>query len=69
MSNKNIKSSLTYDNSLNPEANYNDNVKIQETFDGSCLKQEKVTLACKPKVNIVYEINLWPYEKGVLIWC
>ena len=35
-------------------------------FDGSCLKQEKVTLSHKWVVNIyiVYEINLWSYTHG-----
>ena len=34
-------------------------------FDGSCLKQKKVTFSHKNVVNIciVYEINLWLYTQ------
>ena len=40
--------------------------KIQVKFDGSCLKQEKVTFTHKQEVNIyiVYKINLWPFNVG-----
>ena len=52
------------DNSLNPGINYIDNSKIHLKFDGSCLKQEKVSFAYKQGqvyIYIVFEINLLSY--------
>ena len=42
------------------------NTKILLKFDGSCLKQEKVTFNYKNAVNIYffYEINLWPFKQS-----
>ena len=39
-----IKFRDTSDNSLNSGGNYTDNDKTRVKFDGSCLKQENVTL-------------------------
>ena len=43
-----------------------DNAKIQVKFEGSCARQEKVTLNHKQVVNsyTVYEKNLWSYTQG-----
>ena len=51
--------------SLAPALNYV-NTKSRVTFDGSCLKQDKVTFTHKNLVHtfIVYEINLWPFTGG-----
>ena len=48
-----------YDNSLNPGINQIDKAKIRVKFDGSCLKQEKVTFNHRK----LYEINLWLYTQ------
>ena len=52
----------TFHNSLAPALSYIGN-KIREIFDGSCLKQDKITFTHGKTVNvyIVYEINLWNY--------
>ena len=42
-----IKFRDTSDNSLNSGGNYTDNDKTRVKFDGSCLKQENVTLGHK----------------------
>ena len=42
-----IKPPSRSDNSLNPGISYIDNARIRVKFDGSCLKQEKVTLTHK----------------------
>ena len=42
-----IKPPVTSDNSLNSSICYNNSVKIRVKFDGSCLKQEKVTFTPK----------------------
>ena len=66
LSNESIKPPATSDNSLNPATHYNDSAKIRVKFDGSCLKQDKVTFTPKVVLNvgIVYEINLRPYDVG-----
>ena len=62
LSEESIKPPATSDSSLNPGIEYTDNAKIQVKFDGSCLKQEKVTFGQKTilKFYTGYEINLWP---------
>ena len=54
-----IKAPTASNNKLTPSLNYF-NIKIQIKFDGSCLKQEKVTFYDIKVVNIyiVYEMNL-----------
>ena len=44
----------------NPEINYINNAKIRFKFDGSCLKQDKLTFTPKAalKFYIVFEINV-----------
>ena len=44
LSDENIKLPATSDNTLNPEIYYFDNAEIRKSFDGCCLKQEKVNL-------------------------
>ena len=63
MSNGSIKLSTASNNGLAPKLSYI-NSKIPMTFDGSCLKQEKLTFTHKKTANIyiVYEINLWPFN-------
>ena len=39
-------------NSLNPELNYIDNLKMQEKFDGSSQKQGKVTVTPRKIINL-----------------
>ena len=61
MSDENINSLTTSDNRLAPVLNYFGN-KTRVKFDGSCLKQDKITLTHDETVNIyVYKINLWNY--------
>ena len=71
-----FKSKLLSDESINPPAARNNslapalnyiNTKSWVKFNGSCLKQEKVTFTYKKVVNIyiVYEINVWSYTQGV----
>ena len=52
-------------NSLATALNYI-NTTMRVKFDGSCLKQDKVTFTLKQVVNIdlVYEITLWPSTIG-----
>ena len=61
-----IKPPLTSDNSLNAGTNYFNTAKILVKFDGSILKQDKVSLTHEQVRNIyiVYEINLWPFNFG-----
>ena len=61
-----IKPPLTSDNSLNAGANYFNTAKILVKFDGSILKQDKVSLTHEQVRNtyIAYEINLWPFNFG-----
>ena len=42
----------TSNNTLNAEINYFDNARIRVSFDGNCLKQEKVTFTHKQVVNL-----------------
>ena len=60
MSNESIKSPATSNNSLFSELSYVGN-KIRVEFDGSCLKQDKLTFPHGSIMNIyiVYKINLW----------
>ena len=60
MSDEIIKPPTTSDNSLAPALNYFGN-KTRVKFDGSYLKQDKITFTHGKIVNtyIVYEINLW----------
>ena len=65
MSDESPKSPSTSDNILNTEINYISNAKIRVKFDGSCLKQEKLTFTDKAILNfcIFSEISLWPPNK------
>ena len=56
----------TSDNSLAPALSYIGN-KTRVKFDGSCLKQDKITFTHGIIVNIyiVYEINLWKYVDSI----
>ena len=58
LSNESIKTPSTSNNSLNPFLDYV-NSKIRVKFNGSCLKQDKVTYGHETIVDIyiVYEIN------------
>ena len=58
LSDESIKPSSTSDNSLSPLINYLDN-KVRLKFNGSCLKQNKLTYTHKTIVNIyiVYKIT------------
>ena len=55
-----IKPPTSSDNSLAPALSYFGN-KTRVKFDGSCLKQDKITFIHGKIVNIciAYEINLW----------
>ena len=63
LSNKSIKAPPASNNSLAPVLNYI-STKLQVKFNGSCLKQDKVTFAHKKvmTIYIVYQINLWPFS-------
>ena len=65
MSDEAIKSPITSDNSLAPGIDYFDNSKIEVKFDGSCLRQVKVTFAYRKIVNIyiVEEISFWIFRR------
>ena len=65
MSDESFKVPATSNKSLTPLLIYCD-TQIGERFDGSCLKQEKLTFTHKRVVNIyiVYEIILWPSSVG-----
>ena len=58
LSAKTIKPPTTSDNSLTPELNYHDDLKVRVKFTG-CLKQPKFTCTHKTIVNIyiVYELG------------
>ena len=58
LSDESIQPSSTSDNSLSPLINYLDN-KVRLKFNGSCLKQNKLTYTHKTIVNIyiVYKIT------------
>ena len=62
MSDEIIKSPATSDNSLATTLSYIGN-KTRVKFDGSYLKQGKITFTHEKTGNIytVYEINLWNY--------
>ena len=62
LSGDSIKPLATSDDSLNPGLDYTDNAKIEVKFDGSSLKQGKVTFSQNAILNfhVVYEMNLWP---------
>ena len=59
---KALKPSAASNNVLAPVINYID-TKIRVKFDGTCLKQERLTFTYKKVVNsyIVYKINACPY--------
>ena len=59
MSDESVSPPTISDNSLTPALSYFGS-KIRVKFDGSCLKQDKITLAHEKTVNIciVYEINM-----------
>ena len=61
MSEKKIKPPARSNNSLNPGLDYIYNVKIWVKFDGSCLKQEKITLNDKTLLNF-YIIKYMAFE-------
>ena len=67
LSDKSIKFLAAYNYSLAPALNHI-YIKPQAKFDGSCLKQEKVTFTHKKVVNIyfVYEVNLWSHILGAI---
>ena len=52
-------------NSLAPSLNYI-NTNVQVNFDGSCLKQEKITFTDKKEIHIytVYEIKIWVFAQA-----
>ena len=54
-----IKPPTTPDNSLTPTLNYSDDLKVRAKFNGSCLKQLKLTYTHKTIVNIsiFYELG------------
>ena len=52
LSSESIKPPTISDNSLTPELNYYDDLKVRVKFTGSCLKQPKVTYTHKTIVNI-----------------
>ena len=62
LSGESVKAPTTSNNSINIIQDYIGTPKIQVKFDGSCLKQEKLTFTHKTIINfyIVYEINLRP---------
>ena len=55
-----INYNATFNNSLAPSLNYVGS-KPRVKFDGSCLKQDKITFTYRNIVHIyiAYEINLW----------
>ena len=66
------KSKGLFDESINPPTRSNNSLapalgyfgnKVRVKFDGSCLKQDKITFTHEKPVNIyiVYELNLWNY--------
>ena len=60
-----VRSPAASNNSPAPVLNYI-NTNLEVKFDGSCLRQEKVTFTHKQVVNIyiVYEIDFWWYIRG-----
>ena len=64
ISDKSIKPPSTSDNSLNPGMTYIAGAKTQVKFDGSSLKQDRVTITPKTIINfyIVHEVNIWPFN-------
>ena len=56
---------LMSDNSLNPGISYTDSSKIQYKFDGSSLKQEKISFTYKQ--GQIYMYCLW--DKFVAMYC
>ena len=64
-SDKSIKSSPASNNNLTPGFNYI-NTRARVKFNGTCLKQDKVTFTHKQVANIyiVYVIDLWPFIVG-----
>ena len=64
ISDKSIKPPSTSDNSLNPGMTYIAGAKTQVKFDGSSLKQDRVTITPKTIINfyIVHEVNIWPFK-------
>ena len=62
MSEQNIRPPTTCDSSLNSRINYKDDSKIQQKFDGGCLKRENITFNYKIILSfcIVFEINSCP---------
>ena len=77
MSGTSIKAPAASNSSLDSILDYSGNPKIQVKFDGSFLKQEKLTFTRNTILNfyIVYEIIIWPLDldsKFVLLiyfWC
>ena len=65
MPNESIKPSVASNSSRDPVLKYI-NTKPRVKFDGSCLKQDKVTFTHKQVVLIytVYEMYLWPFTVG-----
>ena len=57
-----IKPPATSDNSLTPELNYYDDLKVRVKVTGSCLKQRKLTYTHQTIVN-VYIVNGCIYLK------
>ena len=65
MSDKSTKPPAISNNSIDLALNYV-NTKLQVKFDGSCLKQGRVTFTHKKVINIyiIYEISLWSYTQN-----
>ena len=65
LSDGSIKPPVAPNNNIAPELNHI-KTKLRIRFDGSCLKQKKVTFTDKKVVNtyIVYGINLWSNIHG-----
>ena len=63
MSDESINSPVAFDDSLATSLNYF-GAKIRVKFDGSSLKQDKITFNHRNIVNIyiAYEITLWPFR-------
>ena len=69
LSDKSTKPPATSNNSIDLALNYilnYINTKLQVKFDGSCLKQGRVTFTHKKVINIyiIYEISLWSYTQS-----
>ena len=64
MSDKNLTTPTTIDNSLSLTIKWYKDSKFCLKFKGSCLKQKKATYTHPNKINffIVYELDSWPQD-------